>query len=256
MAFLSDFYENPELYMTHTDLMEQRARFALNYAFKGYGKTFDEAIEIIQTADVSDWSQDQIEERKMLIELTDNLINFAVAEEHQALVEMKQDKEDSESYDEFVTLATGTFAKYNKQYSRIENEDIFFALSLAYEFNLFGSEDIIEFKTQGDERVRASHQILDGIRYRKSQFPAGLVPPIAHGCRCYLINTGSVDGRKLTNKPNIDDLIATAGDPTFKYNVATSGKIFSEDHPYFEISSSNSKILSSTVRKIKRRIGV
>lgn len=256
MGFIDDFYENPLLYMTHTELMEQRTVDILNYAFTGYGKTFDEAMEIIRNTDISDLTDDQIQERQMLIDLTDNLINFAVAEEHQVLMEMQQDAEDADDKDEFISLATGTFSKFNKTYATVENDDVLFAMGLAAEWALFEDNQIIEFKTQGDERVRASHQALDGLRYRKNSFPAALVPPIAHGCRCFLINTGSTDGRKLTNKANVGELISAAGDPTFKNNVATSGMMFSEEHPYFSISSSNSKILSSTVRKIKIRLGL
>lgn len=256
MGFIEDLYESPSLYMTNTDLMEHRARNVLNYAFIGYGITFDAAMDIINKKDISELSVQQIEERDMLINMVDNLINFAVVEEHQALEEIKADKEDSENYEEFVTLATGTFAKYNKTYAFMENSDILFALGIAAKWVNYDTNQIIEYKTQGDERVRDSHQALDGLRYRKKDFPAALVPPIAHGCRCYTINTGWTDGRKLTNKNNVDDLIKAAGDSTFKYNVATSGIMFSEDHPYFAVSNENSHILKNTVRKIKRRIGI
>jgi len=256
MGFLADFYDNPYLYFTHTELMTKRAEFLLNHAFYGYGISFDDAIEIIKNDDTSTLTSDEAEQRDMLIGLTDNLIDFSVAEQHQALLEMAADRDDSSDYDEFVSLATGTFSKFNKTYAGIENSDVVFALGLAAEWVNYEENDIIQFTTQGDERVRQSHEALDGLRYRKKDFPAALVPPIAHACRCYLLDLKSTDGRKLTNKSNVDELISAAADPTFKHNVATSGKMFSEDHPYFQVSSGYAKQLAISARKIKRSFGI
>lgn len=256
MGFIEDFYNNPALYFTHTELMEQKAMNALNYAFTGYGKTFDEAMEIVKDEDTTNLSPKEIEERDMLVGLVDNLVFFSVAQEHQALIEMAEDAKEADSLDEFKTMAIGTFAKYNKTYANIENGDILFALGLAAEWHNFETNEIIGFHTQGDERVRVSHSLLNGLRYRKSQFPPALMPPIAHGCRCYLVSTGSTDGRKLTNKQNADELIDSAVDPTFKGNVAVSGTMFSDEHPYFTIKSNYSKALGISVKKIKTRLGL
>jgi len=255
-GFLEDFYNNPSLYMTHTELMEQRAVFALNHAFNGYGLSFERAMNIVKLENNDGLTDIQIEERDMLIGLIDNIINFSVAAEHQTLMSISEDREKSVDMEEFMITAINTFSKYNKTYAGIENEDIFFALGLAAEWLRFDAETILQFTTQGDERVRDSHNAINGLRYRKKDFPAALIPPIDHGCRCYLIDTGSTDGRKLTNKPNVSKLIDDATNPAFKYNVATSGQMFGEDHPYFEIGSSYLSILGATVTKIKSNLGL
>ena len=254
IAFLDDFYEHPTLYFTHTDLSQQRALDTLQFAFIGYGYTFDEAIDVINEADTSNWSAEQLERKRVLEGLVDNLIYFAVAEEHQVLMEMQKDKSESESYGEFKELAMKTFEKYNKTYARVEDAAILFALGAAKKWNSYKNEDIIQYTTQRDERVRESHAILDGIRYRKSQFPEALVPPIDWGCRCYLINTGSTDGRTLTNKPNMEQIIKDNSNSAFKYNVGVSGQMFSEEHPYFNVKTEFLDTLRLTATKIKRRI--
>lgn len=254
--FIDDFYDNPSLYITHTDLAEQRVRFVLTHAFEGYGMTFDQAIGIVANTETDLLSPAELEERTMLINMVDNLVNFSVAAEHQALLEMQSDRTDADDKEEFIAMAHGTFAKYNKTYAGTENADVHYAMSMALAWAAMDENEIIEFNTQGDERVRASHATLHGLRYRKNQFPAALVPPIDHSCRCFLLNLGSTDGRRLTNKSNSDELIATASNPTFKMNPATSGVIFSESHSYFTVEESFAKELAKTVRKIKIRLGL
>lgn len=250
--FLVDFYNYPTKYISHTELMRERALNALKYAFEGYGITFDKAMDIIRNEETDDLTVKQLEERDMLVGLVDNIVYFSVAEEYQALSEMREDRETVDNPDDFMALAIPTFAKFNKTYSTVENGDILFAMGIAATWMGYESNEIIEYKTQGDERVRDSHNALDGIRYRKKDFPASLVPPIAFGCRCYLVNTNSTDGRILTNKSNVDELIDAAADPAFKYNVGVNGMMFSEAHPYFQIDSDHFDELNFVVDDIKK----
>lgn len=236
--------------------MYGRALNAINYAFAGYGLTFDAAIDIIKEKDISKLTQEQMKDRQLLIKAVDNLIDFSIAEEYQTLSEMKKNAKDSDNSDEFRDLAIATFSKFNKQYSFIENGDILFAMGVAKEWQSFEENEIIEYRTQGDERVRASHEALDGLRYRKSEFPEALVPPIAHACRCYLWNTGSTDGRKLTNVHDLDEKLSLAVDPTFMNNVGESGKIFSEYHSYFDVKEKHVKELAKISLKIKKELGI
>ena len=106
-------------------------------------------------------------------------------------------------------------------------------------------QSIVTYMTQGDERVRASHLSLEGISYRKSEFPAELIPPIEWACRCYLISDGiasvhgalpaGTDFRKLVN-------------PVFTESLATGGRIFADSHPYFR------EPLPKKAREIAERI--
>lgn len=251
---ISDFYEDPELFYVHSEIMLLRATNLLNHAFSGYGKNMDDVKKLIKEKDTAKMSRKELDERNMFMGLIDNLISFAVAEEYQAFKEIQADAEESESEDEFEDMAIGTFAKYNRQYAAVENADVLFALGIASEYITTESEEIIEFKTQGDERVRASHAALDGLRYRKSEFPDALVPPIEWACRCYLVNTGSTDGRTLTNRSGVPALLAAASLSIFKNNVAKDGVMFSEDHPYFEVDSEHEKELADMTSKIKNTL--
>ena len=85
--------------------------------------------------------------------------------------------------------------------------------------------------TQGDERVRAWHLSLEGITYPKQEFPAELIPPIEHGCRCFLLTQSSASNviGELDSKVHSINI-----NPVFKESLALKGKIFSQEHSYFK----------------------
>ena len=164
--------------------MTLRAEFALNHAIKGFGMDFEKALELLRNHN-DGLTKLEKEQRNILVAALDNLVDFAVAEEFQ----MSENLPDNFNITNEVDLAEAEniFHRYNSIYANIENEDIEYAMGIAAGWILYSNNTVLTYMTQGDNRVRPWHLALEGTSYRKASFPAWLIPPIEHGCRCFLV---------------------------------------------------------------------
>lgn len=228
------------------ELMGLRADFGIRHAFDGFGMDYDAALELLRSSDEGLAEQDR-ERRDIVIAAVNNIVDFAVAEEYQMMLEIldEDELEDEDSEDIFV--------KYNDRYVFVENQDIEYAMFVASQLVAMSGNTTLMYMTQGDERVRPWHLQFEGFTAPKSQFPAWLIPPIEHACRCYLVEDvaigSSIDVRNsIARVPDIPDWF----NPTFKESVAFGGRIFSDEHPYFQIQSEHADTLLSISRRIKQ----
>lgn len=254
-TFLEDLFENPDSYITQDELMQERALDLLNFAFSGYGMTLEAAVKKIREQDLTDLTPDELSERIMILEVIDNLCRFGIAEEYQVLSKIRDEVPNFEEFEEFEGEAESIFETYNSRYAAVEDGDVYFAMGVAAAWAAYSNEEIITYHTQGDERVRESHQALDGVSYTKSEFPRELIPPIDFACRCFL--SGSLDRNLLQNKPSdVDSLISTAVNPIFSPSPWFGGKIFGSAHPYFAVAGTELYLLNGVLKRLKERIGL
>ncbi len=90
------------------------------------------------------------------------------------------------------------------------------------------------YTTAGDDRVRASHQALDGIkRPVNDDFWKTNYPPNQWGCRCDVRQDGSTAG---ATDPAIANELGNMADKgkMFSNNAGLTGIIYRNDHPYFQ----------------------
>ncbi|GIV32614.1 MAG: hypothetical protein KatS3mg031_0149 [Chitinophagales bacterium] len=109
---------------------------------------------------------------------------------------------------------------------------------LEYEQNKEGL--LLRYETAGDERVRDSHRILQGItRPVNDPFWNTYYPPNDWNCRCDVIPMHrKSDAQQITPdsrlpKPQLPK--------NFQNNVAKTGVIFRETHPYFALQEQGKK---------------
>lgn len=145
---------------------------------------FDEALSILRNHNNFTTERDK-QQHEILVAAIDNLIDFAAAEEITMVSELPEEV-DEECLLDYETICE----QYNLTYAEAENEQVLFAAKMAAWWMAVNAESVITYMTQGDERVRPWHLSLEGVSYRKSEFPAELIPPIEWGCRCYLIANG------------------------------------------------------------------
>jgi SPP1 gp7 family putative phage head morphogenesis protein len=87
----------------------------------------------------------------------------------------------------------------------------------------------LKYQTVGDDRVRESHQALDGIVLPvDDDFWNDHYPPLAFRCRCEVIQDSS---STLSDKSKI---ISPDVPKMFKNNVGKTGQVFTKDHPYWK----------------------
>lgn len=234
-------------------MMELRAEFAINHAIKGFGMDIEKALELIRNKN-NGLSRLEREQRDILVAAIDNLVDFAVAQEFQMSqhLPIDFDYDDQSNIDECEEI----FWRYNHTYAIIENEDIEYAMKIAAAWAIHTNSTVFTYMTQGDERVRPWHLALEGISHPKSSFPAWLIPPIEHGCRCYLVEESGDVLNKVSDIAQVvcqNDDIPDFVNPVFKESVAKGGRIFSEAHSYFTIPKKHKKKLRQISKTIKSK---
>lgn len=227
-----------------TDIITHRAAFLVERAIAGMSLDFEEALALLRNH--NDFTTDaQRQQRDTLLAAIDNLVDFAAAQQCAMLRELP-DVLDPNCYDEYED----TCRRFNLTWATQENEDVFYAATMAAWWITVSSDTMLTFMTQGDERVRPWHEALEGVSYPKNRFPAELIPPIEYGCRCFLVDDGlgAVTG-SLATSPS-----SPAVHPVFRESLCTGGRIFSGEHPYFRYPLPPQ--IGKVVRNIKHKFFV
>ena len=223
LKLLDRWDDSAENLETLTDIITNRSAFLIERVLSGMSLDFDEALTLLRNHNEFT-TNTQRQQRDILVAAIDNLVDFAAAQQYSMLRELPDDPEESR-YDEYEDVCR----RYNLTWAAQENEDVFYAATMAAWWITVASDTMLTYMTQGDERVRPWHEALEGISYPKSQFPAELIPPIEYACRCYLVADGM--GSVMGALPRQHAPLAVH--PVFRESLCTGGRIFSDEHPYF-----------------------
>ena len=217
------------------ELMEARADIAIRRAFDGFGIGYEDAIELIRNAD--GLNNEQLAQRSIVLAAVENLVDFSVAEEYQMA--------------ELLDFYLPVFSRFHNQYMRTENLDIEYAMIVAAYLSALKSDTVLMYMTMGDERVRPWHLQYEGFTAPKSSFPAWLIPPIEHQCRCFLVEDSAsvVASIQAASTPSMPEWF----NRTFKESVALGGRIFSDEHPYFQVDERHVGRLNAIAKRIKSK---
>lgn len=234
------------------ELMQLRSEQAFKHACNGFGIGYEDALDIIKKYE--DLTDEEKAKKEVLLAAFNNIIEFSVAEE----IQMYNEIEEEGLFDEFdedsdLEDIIAIFSKYNNRYTGIENMDIEYAMAVAATLYLTSNTTVLTYMTQGDERVRPWHLQFEGYSAVKGKFPGWLVPPIEHGCRCYLVedsfsNTfGKISAQQTLDIPDWFNM-------TFCECVAFGGRIFSEHHPYFNMNREYRDLFDKAIETIKNQM--
>jgi SPP1 gp7 family putative phage head morphogenesis protein len=193
----------------------------LNHAEAGWGKRFTEA------ADLKEWERFQ--------RIEQNLREFAALKQHRIIEELRQLKIKFPNRADWEPTARKLLNRHNVRYLRAELQASTAAAQAAESWAVFESRAYLypnlRYETAGDERVRQSHRSLDGvIRPVNHPFWDMYYPPNGWGCRCKVVQT---DEEATTTGEGVDFEPAKG----FRGNVGKTGQLFSEDHPYYNVST-------------------
>ena len=243
------------------ELAELRAEFAIQHACVGFKIEFEDALSLIRNADESKLSAEEIAKRDRIVAAIDNLVEFAVCAEYQLMKDVysinpdfdfESDELDFDDEDEMADYIKAC-EKYNKIHAAVENDDIEYAMAVAFAWLKYNENTYLTYWTQNDDRVRPWHYALQGFSAKRDDFPSWMIPPIEWACRCFLISgqdaSASSDLRNIHGK--LPDKPAQL-DGVFSESVAKCGRIFSKAHRYFEVDKADKKMLSAMVRNIKK----
>lgn len=231
--------------ITRTDLHEGLFREYFgrlkNHAEAGWGKRFSEA------ADLKEWERFQAIER--------NLRDFAghkqatITSDLRTLLTgpdgLKRSRADWEKE------ALRLMKRHNGLYLRAEVQAATAAAQAAESWQHFERRKYLypnlRYETAGDERVRQSHRSLDGVVRRVDDpFWDVYYPPNGWNCRCKVIQT--------------DEAVTEGGavdfDPPrgFRGNVGKTGRLFGEDHPYFDQAALDAERIRANAERLHAKI--
>lgn len=213
---------------------------------EGLNMDFDRALKLLRNHNDFTTLQDK-EERDILVAAIDNLVEFAAAEEYVMMDDILKYSED-EGFEDYE----GICERYNLTYAETENEQVLYAAWVAGWWINQSSDALITYMTQGDERVRESHQGLEGLTFTKSNFPSDLIPPIDWRCRCYLLSGSNEASASAFLKTDAD--YRKKVNPVFAESLAMKGRIFSESHPYFTSAYKKNRKVQTIIRKLKNKL--
>ena len=263
LLFLQKYHNQIEREEALYNLSECRAEWAIDYAIIGLGIDREKALELVRVPDDDTLTQRDADVRDRLIAAIDNLIDFAVCAEYQLYKDVERlnpnleietfDDEDDDDVEPYLNLNR----KYNDLYADVENGDIQYALAIAVKWITWQDDTMITYLTQNDDRVRPWHFILHGFSARRSEFPNWMIPPIEWACRCYIVSDGEVIanrsnslneiyGKKIPDKPEAINGI-------FKESVCTCGRIFSDEHPYFDVNKEDLNMINGFVERLRTK---
>lgn len=259
LAIFENFIKGIGEQITLDELIEElaalRARFGIDAALKGFEIDFEIAVALLNS-DVAKLTDEQKKRRDVLMAALENIIDFAVAEEYQMMedvedmvgeMEWGMDLEEGE-----LDGIEGVFRKYNLTYAAVENGDIEHAMHIALGLYLLSDATMLTYRTQLDDRVRPWHLVYEGVSFPKAVFPEWLIPPIEHGCRCFLEEENILGAMKVkaaaTNSLEMPEWF----NRTFKESVANGGRIFSDEHPYFTVKEEDIDRLQGMAESIRK----
>lgn len=143
-------------------------------------------------------------------------------------------------------------AKYNIRYLQAEYDHAVHSSQMAVKWKDFekdGDDFNLQYRTAGDERVRAEHAQLDGVTLPPSdKFWKQYLPPNGWRCRCQVVQVLKEDYRVSDSDEAVKWGDMCTDDPKlkiFRFNPGMTLNLFPEKHPYNKVPKPVKKIVET-----------
>jgi len=169
-----------------------------------------------------------------------NVKDFAghkVYQQVKVLSEMSEGK----SFEKFRSEGIGTFRKFNETYQEAEQQATFRKSRAGNHWSRIKENadlyPLLRYRTQGDDRVRDEHRDLEGItKPQDDPFWNTYFPPNGWKCRC-----PKPRQMRSGEQSTVDEGDLNEPDEMFNDNPGKTGKVFKDDHPYFQLPKGKEK---------------
>jgi len=174
---------------------------------------------------------------EMLHRLTRDTWHFAAAKNYQHMRDLTlalvDENGKARSFGDFAEAANAVSEKYNRGWLLTEYNSAVGSATMAARWVDFKKNEktmpYLQYQTVGDDRVRDSHQALDGvIRKMADGFWDTHYPPNGWGCRCDVLQLATSMAKETESIPDVPV------NPLFRTNLAKTGLVYPKNHPYYE----------------------
>ena len=236
-ALPADYLTDIEKYFKETLNNLYNGKKPTNKMFTTSGKTLvDKAVESYGTVQLDFTTPDA----QMLSQLVKNCWQFSAAKNYQELQDLSAAMVNNETgklreWSDFKAEAEKIGKKFNETWMRTEYDQAITGAQSAARWVEFEQDaDTIpnlQYQTVGDGFVRTEHQLLNGVvRPLKDGFWNTNYPPNGWGCRCEALQVPN-DLGEITPAENVPNISIA---PMFRTNLAKTGLIFPNEHPYYK----------------------
>jgi hypothetical protein len=179
-----------------------------------------------------------------------NVQRFSGFKSHKVCQELTRKLTDKEGkiidFKAFQAEAEAINNVYNVAYLKTEYEQAVASAQMASKWATFAPDDLLQYRTVGDDLVRPEHREFDMVTLPASHpWWKTHYPPNDWNCRCDAVDL--VDSEHeitpvevLIDLPEVPDL--------FAYNVGKDGEIFGPEHPYFDVPAATSKAIDKQLK--------
>lgn len=195
---------------------------------------------------------------ELRVALEENTFIFSGFKTYQQLREvsglLKDEDGGFKSFEAFSRDIQQLNDRYNKNYLRAEYNYATQSTQMAVKWHDFvadGDDYLLQYRTSGDDRVRAEHAALHGVTLPIGDaFWDEYLPPLDWGCRCTVVQVP----REKYQQSDPDEAkalgeAATAGPKKkiFRFNPGKTMKIFPPKHPYYKVPEEEKEVVKDAI---------
>lgn len=190
----------------------------------------------------------------LLVALRRNVYSFAAFKNHSMIEDMITGMHDENgklrTFEEFAKEAQPTWQTYNMHWLNTEYNAALGSAAMAVKWNDIESRKgifpLLRYKAVGDERTREGHAKLNDVCLPvEHEFWQTYYPLNGWNCRCTVEQVASGEIVEPDDMPTEKEVPSG-----FRFNPGSTGQLFGDDHPYFDVAPKAKAEISLAMRRL------